>query len=131
MSGQRAPPPRILVGELDEARHDAAPAFDGVDRQATGQHLSPASIDHRDEDGLIGSQQRNVIKTQNLRNEAGWILSHPGGRPKGAQLVTPSPLSNELPAHTLSEWPCAPKNSVTMTYCYRHRGRGTRWPIAG
>jgi hypothetical protein len=77
-----APPPRILVGELDKPRHDAAPALDGVHRQAACEHLSSPSIDHRVEHCLVGSKQRNVIAAQNLWNEAGQFLNHVGSRPE-------------------------------------------------
>jgi hypothetical protein len=46
----------------------SSPQLLNKQRWATGQTLSPSSIDHRGKDGLIGSQQRDVIKTHNLRN---------------------------------------------------------------
>jgi hypothetical protein len=66
-----APPLRVLVGEFDKPRHDATPALDGVHRQAPSEHLSSPAVDHRVEDRLVSSQQRNVIEAQDVWNEAG------------------------------------------------------------
>jgi hypothetical protein len=60
---KRAPSPRILVGEFDKPRYDAAPSLDGVDRQAMCEHLGSPSIDHRVKHRLVSSKQRNVIAT--------------------------------------------------------------------
>jgi hypothetical protein len=57
------PPPRMLVGEFDKPRHDAAPALDGVDHQATRAHRSAPSIDHRVKHCLVSPERRNVIET--------------------------------------------------------------------
>jgi hypothetical protein len=62
---KRAPPPRILVGELDEPSHEATPRLDGVHSQTSCEHLSSPSVHHRAENRLIRSKQRNVIETQN------------------------------------------------------------------
>ncbi len=76
---KRPPVPRILVGEFDKASHDPAAALDGVDLQATREHLGAPAIDHRVEHRLVGAEQRNVIAAQKLRYETGQFLNH--GRP--------------------------------------------------
>jgi hypothetical protein len=42
-----APAPGVLVGEIDEPTYQAAPGLDGVDREATGQHLRSPTVEHR------------------------------------------------------------------------------------
>ncbi|OBB11890.1 hypothetical protein A5731_21795 [Mycolicibacterium conceptionense] len=75
-----APPPRILVGELNEPGNQSTARHDRVDGQASGQHLRPPAIDHRIEHGLIGTQERNIVGTQDVGNEPGQFLSHDDGR---------------------------------------------------
>jgi hypothetical protein len=95
---KRAPPPRILVGEFDEPSHQAAAHLDGVYRQTPSEHLSSPSVHHRDEDCLISSKQRNVVETQNARNEPRQLLSHASGRPQPAQPSTRSLLDDGRPS---------------------------------
>jgi hypothetical protein len=67
--------PRIRVGEFDEPQNEATPHLNGVHRQTSSEHLSTPSVDHCVEDGLISSQRRNVIETQNAGNEPRQLLS--------------------------------------------------------
>jgi len=91
---KRAPQSWILVGELDEPRHEATPRLDGIHRQTSCEHLSSPSIDRRVEDRLICSKQRDVIQTQNPRNEPGKLISHAGGHPQRPQRSIPRPLAD-------------------------------------
>jgi hypothetical protein len=65
---------------------------------AASEHLSSPSVAHRGEDRLICSKRRDVVETQNARNEPRYLLSHASRRPQPAQPSTRRLLDDGRPS---------------------------------